>query len=93
LRDTLRNGLLLKAAAGDGFDAILCIDKNMEYQQNLGALPLPIIVLNADTNAVHGLIPFAPALQKLLAAPLEKILYFIEKNGDVVRVLNPRPKA
>jgi len=91
--ETLRNGLLLKAAADDGFEAILCIDKNIEYEQNLKTLPLPVIVLDAQTNAVHGLMPFAPPLLKLLGAKLEKRLYFIEKNGDVVEVTTPRPRA
>jgi hypothetical protein len=84
--------LLLKAAAGDGFDAILCIDKNIEYEQNLKTLPLPVIVLDAQTNAVHGLVPFAPSLLTLRETHLEKALYF-EKNGKVVRVSVPRPRA
>ena len=91
--ETLRNGLLLKAAAGDGFDAILCIDKNIEYGQNLKTLPLPVIVLDAQTNAVHGLVPFAPPLLTLLGTHLEKVLYFVEKNGNVVQVAAPRPRA
>jgi len=91
--ETLRNRLLLKAAAGDGFDAILCIDKNIEYEQNLKTLPLSVIVLDAQTNAVHGLVPFAPHLLKLMGRPLEKVLYFIEKNGDVAQVVIPRPRA
>jgi hypothetical protein len=91
--EALRNGELLKAAAADGFDAILCIDKNVEYQQNLQLLPLPIIVLDAQSNALHDLMPFAPYLLKLLNAQLSKALYFIEKNGDVSQVLTPRPKS
>jgi hypothetical protein len=93
--EALANGLLLKAAAGSGFDAILCIDKNLEYEQNLKTLPLPVIVLDARTNAVHGLIPFTASLLKLLESPLEKllyILYMIEKTGNVVCVTAPRPR-
>jgi hypothetical protein len=37
--------------------------------------------------------PFAPPLLKLLGCPLEKVLYFIEKTGDVVQVSIPRLRA
>lgn len=90
--EELSNGQLLNAAAAAGFEAILCIDKNLEYEQNLKTLPLPVIVLDARTNAVHGLAPFAPALLNLLSNQLEAVLYFIEENGTVLRVLQPRQR-
>lgn len=31
----LKNGILMSAAIGEGFDILLTIDKNLEYQQNL----------------------------------------------------------
>ena len=91
--EQLANGLLLQAASDTGFDAILCIDKKIEYEQNLAVLPLSVIVLDAFTNAIHGLAPFAPHLLKLLGSPLEKRLYFIDRNGNAVCVTAPRPKC
>lgn len=91
--EQLDNGLLLKAACDAGFDAILCIDKKIEYEQNLTAIPLSVIVLDASTNAIHGLAPFAPHLLKLLGTPLDKRLYFIERSGNAVCVTAPRPKG
>ena len=87
------NGVLLEAAAGAAFDAILCIDKKIEYEQNLTSLPLPVIVLDAYTNALEGRIPFAPHFLKLLDSPLEKALYVIKKDGDIARITAPRPKS
>ena len=42
----LENGELLQVAAGR-FDAFLTADQNTEYQQNLNALPLAVVVLVA----------------------------------------------
>ena len=53
-----RNGELLQLAAA-GFDAVLTADQNMEHQQNLGALPVAVIVLVAATNRIESLRPLA----------------------------------
>jgi hypothetical protein len=34
--DALKNGALLDGAARAGFNAVLSIDKNLRYEQNLG---------------------------------------------------------
>ena len=43
--DKLKNGELLAAAEEAGFDLFLTADKNMRYQQNLGARKIAIVVL------------------------------------------------
>ena len=43
--DKLKNGELLAAAEEAGFDLFLTTDKNMRYQQNLGARKIAIVVL------------------------------------------------
>jgi hypothetical protein len=42
---TLRNGDPLMAAEEAGFDILLTTDKNIRYQQNLGARKIAIVVL------------------------------------------------
>jgi hypothetical protein len=90
--ESFANGILLKAAADAGFEALLCIDKKIEYEQNLKSLPLPVIVLDAYTNAIEGLIDFAPHLLKLLESPLEKSLYVVRQSGEIIRITEPRQK-
>lgn len=90
--ETLSNGILLKAAADAGFDAMLCIDKKIEYEQNLKKLPIPVIILNARSNALPRLIPFASHVQKLLESSLERSLYVVSEAGDVLCVTMPRSK-
>jgi hypothetical protein len=61
----IRNSELLQLAAGE-FDAFLTADQNLEHQQNLGALPIAIVVLVAPTNRIAYLRPLIPALLRTL---------------------------
>jgi len=91
--DKLENGELIKAAADARFEAFISIDKNIEFEQNLRALPLPVIVLDSKSNALPRLAPFAPLVLKLIASPLEPVLYVIQPSGTVLQLKDPRPKS
>ncbi len=60
-----RNGELLQLAAAH-FDALLTADQNLEHQQNLGALPVAVIILVAPTNRMESLRLLIPALLQTL---------------------------
>ena len=60
-----RNGELLQLAAAD-FDVLLTADQNLEHQQNLGALPVAVIVLGAPTNRIESIRPLIPTLLQTL---------------------------
>ncbi|HUB27379.1 MAG TPA: hypothetical protein VL992_18280 [Tepidisphaeraceae bacterium] len=49
--DKLDNGMLLQAAANAGFDLMLTIDKNIQYQRDLHTLPIAVVVLDSFSNA------------------------------------------
>jgi hypothetical protein len=91
--ERLENGALLKTAADGEFEAFLSIDKKLEHEQNLARLAIPIVVLDAPSNALPDLLPLIPFLQQLLAVPLERILYIVEPNGDIHRFAQPRPQS
>jgi len=74
--DQLKNGLLLVAASAQ-FDALLTVDKNLTFQQNLRDLPIAVNALDAVTNEPHVLAPFAPEVLRLPESPLEKRIYVI----------------
>ena len=59
------NGELLRIAARE-FDVFLTADQNLEYQQNLQALPLAVIVLIARDNTFE-------TLQSLIPDVLDRI--------------------
>ena len=49
----MKNGELLRRA-GESFDAMLTMDRGLQYQQNLGALGLRVVIVRArSTRMVH----------------------------------------
>src|SRR5579859_2732596 len=57
----LNNGELLKAAETANFDVFLTVDQGIEYQQNLTARKIAILILRAKSNRLKDLLPLAPA--------------------------------
>jgi predicted nuclease of predicted toxin-antitoxin system len=75
--ESLRNGKLLEAAANQ-FDLLLTVDRNIQHQQNVGKLPLGIIILVARTNKLADLVPLVPAIQEAIARLPSKGLVVVE---------------
>ena len=71
-----RNDPLLRLAAKE-FEVFLTADQNLEFQQNLTNLPIPVIVLVAPTNRIESLQPLVPNLLKVLPTT---------RPGQVLRV-------
>ena len=69
------NGELLHLAASHAFDAFITTDRNIEYQQNLATLPIPIIVMVAEGTDAPALTPLVPVVVKVLAESLETRVY------------------
>jgi uncharacterized protein DUF5615 len=59
------NGELL-ALASDHFDAFITVDRNLSFQQNLGALSIAVIVPKARTNRLADLKTLVPSLLSAL---------------------------
>ena len=51
---SIKNGELLALAASQ-FDVFVTVDRNLAFQQNLDALPIPVIILRAPTNRLADL--------------------------------------
>jgi hypothetical protein len=64
---SVENGELLRRAA-DQFDVFLTADQNLQFQQNLSALQLAVVVFVAQTNKLEHLRPLVPELLQRLAA-------------------------
>jgi CheY-like chemotaxis protein len=87
----LGNGVLL-AQACQQFDVFLTVDQNVQFQQNLSTLPLPIVVLAASNNRYETLAPYASGVLDWLSRPLARELVRIDVAGQVVRVLARHPQ-
>ena len=58
----VENGELLQRAADAEFDAVVTNDRGLEYQQNLTALPVAVVVVLAPANTVEAIRLALPAL-------------------------------
>lgn len=57
----LTNGEVLDRARGR-FDAFVTMDRNIEHQQQLRALPFAVVLVRAPSNRMVHLRPLVPAL-------------------------------
>jgi len=67
-----KNGELLQLMAENGIDALVTIDKNLKFQQNLDKYNIQIIILLAFNNKLQTLIPFIEPLEKDLSLRKEQ---------------------
>ena len=63
----LKNGELLLRATRQ-FDVFVTADQNLQYQQNLGNLPIAVAVLVARSNRIQSLRPLVPELLSALTS-------------------------
>ena len=75
----IKNGDLMALCVEHGFDILLTIDKNLQYQQNLGRFPISIIVLNCVSSKVEELIAFLPAFTEQLSKFEPHKVYLLDK--------------
>ena len=57
----IKNGKLL-ALAGTTFDLFLTMDGGLEFQQNLSALPVAVLIVDALSNRMEHPEPLVPAM-------------------------------
>lgn len=58
-----RNGALLRLMVEAGFNVLITVDRNLEYQQNVAAAGIGVIVLHARSNRTEDLATLVPALR------------------------------
>lgn len=56
----LKNGALLAAAEGAGFEVLITTDQEIPYQQNLSGRRIAILILCAPTNRLKELLRLVP---------------------------------
>ena len=57
-----RNGELLELMLAQGFKALLTVDQNIPFQQNVRASGIAVVVIIARTNRVKELRPLVPRI-------------------------------
>ena len=61
-----RNGELIELIRTADFDAFVTTDQRLEYQQNIAAAKIPVVVLAAHRNTLQALLPLVPKLRSTL---------------------------
>ena len=79
----LENGKLLAAAAEAGFAAMITVDKNIRYQQNLNKVPIAIVELDAIRNRIDELSKFIPHISKALDLTAKFVFVSIKDDGEI----------
>ena len=59
------NGELLRRAR-DRYDAFITMDRNLEYQQNLGGAGVGVVLVRARSNRLNDLVPLVPRILEAL---------------------------
>jgi hypothetical protein len=63
-----RNGDLLALMREERFEVFITADQNLEFQQNVAASGIAVVVLAARTNRLKDLQPLAPRLLEALSS-------------------------
>lgn len=77
----MKNGALLRAAAGD-YDVFITVDQNLQFQQNTSSLELAVLVIVAGGIKYEDIQSLAP--QVLATLPTLKV-------GEIRRLEKPTP--
>lgn len=62
----LKNGALLRPAAGQ-FQVLITMDKNLQFQQNLSAHGIGVVLIRAHSNRISDLRPLVPQILRAVA--------------------------
>ena len=63
----IKNGQLLQLASLE-FDCFLTVDRNLQFQQHVGKLPLAVLIVEARDNRIETLRATMPKVKEALAA-------------------------
>jgi hypothetical protein len=62
-----RNGALIQLMIPAGFTTLVTVDRNLQFQQNIAASGVAVIVLHAPSNRLPDLRPLVPDLERAFA--------------------------
>ena len=65
---SIKNGVLIRLAVSVGFEVLLTCDRNLQYQQNVQALGLALVVLAVPDTKLDTVRPLVPEILALLDA-------------------------
>lgn len=77
--DGLRNGNLMSKSVENDFDLLLTIDKNLQYQQNIGKYNLIVVVFNTGSSKIEVMELFLENFKSQIDSFEKRKAYLIQK--------------
>jgi len=77
-----KNGKLLALAASQNFEVLLTFDQNLQYQQNLSAHNIAVVVIVVPNKRIDTILPLVPAILAMLPTVQPGQAYRIEKQPE-----------
>lgn len=62
-----KNGELLVLAEASGFQVFLTVDRGIEYQQNLRARKIAVVLIRTKSSRLVDLLPRVPEILKVIS--------------------------
>ena len=75
----LRNGALLRAASGN-FEVLVTVDRNLQFQQNIGSLQIAVLILVAGGVTYDHLKPLIAQIENALSTIQPGEMFKIETS-------------
>ena len=72
-----RNGALMRLMVESGFRTLVTVDRNLQFQQNVAASGIAVVVVHSRSNRLSDLRPLLPEIRKALAEA---------RQGEITRV-------
>ena len=70
--------MLLQLASEHQFNALVKVDQGFECQQNANTLPIPVVIMIAQTNSFQDLQPLVPDVVSILNSNPEIGFYRVQ---------------
>ena len=77
-----KNGNLMRCAIEEGFDILLTIDKNLQFQNNMNDYKIAIVIFDTFNSKLESILKFIPDFEKQIDRYEKGKVYLIEKQKN-----------
>ena|ERR1035437_8080776 len=75
-----KNGNLMKSAVVEGFDILLTIDKNLQFQNNMKDYEITLVIFDSQNSKIETLIDFIPIFEMQINSFEKGKIYVLKKD-------------
>lgn len=84
--------MLLQLASEHQFSALVTVNQGFEYQKNVNTLPIPVVVMIAQTNRLQDLQSLVPDVMSILNSDPDTVASIVYmKHARSIQLTSNRP--